>query len=402
MSLTLTLGFALLIVMMAGLVGHGVWQIRSLQERLRDIVEVRNHKIQLATDLQEASYNRHNALVYQTLSRDPFERDDNFQQYIKWGYLVGKARNELKAMPLEDFERRNLAEQDSLVARIIGIQEQISDLAARDQLDTARNLLSTELRPLNLRYTQTVEQLRRYERDLIQAGLQQTRQASRQAITLHLVLGGTLILLALAISILTHLALKRHAVIIDDQMQALEQAGARLRHKATHDPLTGLANRALFHQRLAEALVHAGQDQLNLAVLYVDLDDFKQVNDVHGHGAGDALLQTVALRLRNAVRKTDTVARLGGDEFAVLILGLDLAEPFGTLCLKISQAVAQPLQLGATEFTPSCSIGHAIYPDDGGSVDTLLQAADRDMYRVKWARKTDSAAPCGCPPGAQA
>ena len=97
MTRQLSAGFALLIVLMAGLIGHAVWHIGDLKERMRDIVELRNRKIQLATDLQEASYNRHNSLVYQTLARDAFERDENFQQYIKWGYQVGLARSELKA-----------------------------------------------------------------------------------------------------------------------------------------------------------------------------------------------------------------------------------------------------------------------------------------------------------------
>jgi hypothetical protein len=118
----LMLGFAVLIVLMAGLIGHAVWHIGELKERMRDIVEVSNRKIQLATDLQEASYNRHNALVYQVLARDAFERDELFQLYIKWGYQVGKARNELKSLPLDAFEQNSLQQQYPLVARIIVLQ----------------------------------------------------------------------------------------------------------------------------------------------------------------------------------------------------------------------------------------------------------------------------------------
>ena len=92
MTRQLLVGFGLFILLMAILVGHAVWQISELKEQMRDIVELRNRKIQLATDLQEASYNRHNALVYQALGRDAFERDENFQQYIKWGFQVGLAR----------------------------------------------------------------------------------------------------------------------------------------------------------------------------------------------------------------------------------------------------------------------------------------------------------------------
>lgn len=391
MTRQLSAGFALLIVLMAGLIGHAVWHIGDLKERMRDIVELRNRKIQLATDLQEASYNRHNSLVYQTLARDAFARDENFQQYIKWGYQVGLARSELKALPLDDFERENLALQDALVQAIIEQQEWISDLASREQLEEARARLSADLRPLNLEYTETVEALRRHERDLIHDALEETQRATQNAITLHLTLGAALILLALLISITTRRLLRRHAVTIFEQMQELRQAGNRLEHQATHDPLTGLANRALFYRRLEEAMVHAEEEDFSVAVMYVDLDDFKQVNDVHGHAAGDALLQAVAHRLHHVMRLADTAARLGGDEFALLFVGIQETSECPPLCAKVEKEVSEPLEFDGLTLTPSCSIGFALYPRDGLTLDTLINAADGRMYQAKRARKAELA-----------
>ncbi len=386
MARYLVLGFALLISLMAGLVGHAIWHISELKARMNDIVDMRNRKIQLATDLQEASYNRHNTLVYQVLAEDPFERDENFQLYIKWGYLVGEARTQLKALPLDAFERANLVRQDLLVAQIIVLQEIISDLAARELENDARNRLSAELRPLNLQYTEVVEALRRHERDLIRAALEQAQQATNQAINLHLTLGALLILLAVAIAGITQRALKRNDRIIHAQVSELEQAGTLLEHQATHDPLTGLANRALFYRRLDEAIQHASEEHFPLAVMYVDLDDFKQVNDVHGHAAGDALLLAVARRLHQVVRKSDTTARLGGDEFALLFVGIE-TELCGELCNKVEREVGQPVYYEGISLTPACSIGYAIYPRDGGKLDDLLNAADAKMYEAKRARK---------------
>ena len=387
MTRQIVAGFALLIVLMAGLIGHAVWHISDLKERMRDIVELRNRKIQLATDLQEASYNRHNALVYQALARDAFERDDNFQQYIKWGYQVGLARNALKSMPLDDFERTNLLRQDRLVVQIIDEQERISDLAARGIVDEARGKLAVDLRPLNLAYTEIVEALRRHERDLIHAALEQTQQATQRAISLHLGLGGILIVLALLISETTRRLLRRHALTIYEQMHQLEQVGTRLEHEATHDQLTGLANRALFYRRVEEAIVHAAEEDFSLTVLYVDLDDFKQVNDVHGHAMGDALLQAVAGRLHCVVRIADTAARLGGDEFALLFVGVQNSGDCELLCAKVEREVSQPVDVAGLRLAPSCSIGYAHYPRDGDKLDSLLNAADARMYRAKRARK---------------
>lgn len=392
MTHQLLAGFALLIVLMAGLIGHAVWQISDLKERMRDIVELRNRKIQLATDLQEASYNRHNALVYQALARDAFERDDNFQQYIKWGYQVGLARSTLKSLPLDDFERANLLRQDPLVTQILEQQEIISDLAARDMMEEARARLTGELRPLNLAYTEIVESLRRHERDLIRVALERTQQATQRAISLHLGLGGTLILLAVLISEKTRRLLRHHAHTIFAQMHQLELAGSRLEHEATHDPLTGLANRVLFYRRLEEAMMHAAEEGFSLAVMYIDLDDFKQVNDLHGHAVGDALLKAVAERLHHGVRMADTAARLGGDEFALLFVGVQETNECPPLCAKVEQEVGQPVEVDGLRLTPRCSVGYALYPRDGGSLDALLNASDARMYQAKRARKEKCAA----------
>lgn len=387
MSRQLLAGFALLIVLMIGLIGHAVWQIGDLKERMRDIVELRNQKIQLATDLQEASYNRHSALVYQAVARDAFERDEYFQQYIKWGYQVGLARTTLKAMPLDDFEIDNLKRQDGLVARIIDEQEIISDLAARGVMEEALARLAADLRPLNLEYTEIVEALRRYERDLIRAALERTQLATQNAISLHLALGGALILLALLISETTRRLLRRDALTIFDQMHQLKKVGSQLEHEATHDPLTGLANRVLFYRRLEEAMAHAVEEEFSLAIMYIDLDDFKQVNDIHGHAVGDALLQVVAGRLHHVVRVADTAARLGGDEFALLFVGVQETRECPPLCAKVEKTIGQPVDIDGLRLMPACSVGYALYPRDGDSLDELLNAADTRMYQVKRARK---------------
>lgn len=383
----LLFGFIVQMVLMILLIGHAVWHIEGIEARVRDIVEVRNHKIRLATDLQEAAYNRHNALVYQALTGDPFERDANFQLFIRWGYEVGKARNELRSMALDEVEHGNLLDQDALIAEIAQLHEEISDLAARDDLSAAQARLTGELRPLNLALTQVIESLRRYERDQIHAALEEAGAATRHAVHLHWTLGGALLVLAAVIALLSLRQIARHTRTIVTQMEALQEAGQRLEHEATHDPLTGLANRALFRRRMEEALNHAREEDFSLAVMYVDLDDFKPINDRLGHAAGDELLRTIAQRLRGAVRVSDTVARLGGDEFALVLTGLDKSDKCPRICEQIEHGVHDPVQIAGESVTPSCSVGHALYPNDGGDVDALLAAADARMYAAKRARK---------------
>lgn len=390
MSQLILLGFVLLIGLMAVLVVNSVLNMRAQEARVSEIVELHNRKIQLATDLLQATHNRHNSLVYQVLVDDPFEQDEHFQQYIKWGYEVGKARNELRAMTLDAFEQEKIAQQDQLITHIVDLHERISDLARQGRIDEAREKIAITLRPFNLDFIDSVGQLQHYENDLIQRALDDTRTASKHAITVNLALGLALILLACAIALVTYRQLNRYARTICEQMRALEKTGVQLKHEATHDPLTGLPNRSLFYHRLVEALMHAQQDKLKATVLYVDLDDFKPVNDLHGHAVGDSLLQSVAGRLLKSVRATDTVARLGGDEFAVILLGVGDEGQITQIKQEIERNMRVPLNLGDITLAPSCSCGHAVYPLDGDGMDTLLNTADTRMYEVKRLRKAGS------------
>ncbi|WP_284351498.1 putative bifunctional diguanylate cyclase/phosphodiesterase [Roseisolibacter agri] len=157
---------------------------------------------------------------------------------------------------------------------------------------------------------------------------------------------------------------------------------AQLAHQAFHDPLTGLANRALFRDRVGHALARQGRRRDHVAVLFLDLDDFKTVNDSLGHAAGDQLLRVVADRLLNATRGCDTVARLGGDEFAVLLENTRDEDDAITVAERVMQALGAPLALEGSELQVGASIGLArARPEDGP--EELLRNADVAMYRAK-------------------
>ena len=165
---------------------------------------------------------------------------------------------------------------------------------------------------------------------------------------------------------------------------ALMQAEEELRYLAHHDPLTKLTNRALFYDRLVSGLSAAHRYQSHLALLFLDINDFKGINDIHGHAAGDRVLCTVARRLEGCVRETDTVARMGGDEFTVLLTDIKSANAVAEKIEQILMVMSEPLgaELGEVRM-PSCSIGVAFYPADGEDADTLLSHADSHMYQIK-------------------
>jgi diguanylate cyclase (GGDEF)-like protein/PAS domain S-box-containing protein len=171
------------------------------------------------------------------------------------------------------------------------------------------------------------------------------------------------------------------AVDISDRKRAEEQ----VEFQAYHDALTQLPNRRLFVERLELSLLTAKRTRGNVAVLFIDLDRFKTINDTLGHSVADALLQEVAQRLRSCVRQTDTVARYGGDEFTIILTDLNQPEDAAQVAEKILERVVEPVIAGSNAIEVSVSIGIAVYPHDGGDIDTLLRNADDAMYRAKQA-----------------
>jgi diguanylate cyclase (GGDEF)-like protein/PAS domain S-box-containing protein len=172
-----------------------------------------------------------------------------------------------------------------------------------------------------------------------------------------------------------------HATVVDisDRKRAEEQ----IEFHAYHDVLTNLPNRKLFTDRLTHTLSRARRSGKPLAVMFVDLDHFKSINDTLGHEAGDELLLQMARRLRDNVRDDDTVARLGGDEFTIILSELRHPEDAISVAEKLIKAVEQPLTISGTSIEVSASIGIALYPDDGADAESLLRNADSAMYRAK-------------------
>ncbi|WP_122612570.1 sensor domain-containing diguanylate cyclase [Pseudomonas viridiflava] len=162
-----------------------------------------------------------------------------------------------------------------------------------------------------------------------------------------------------------------------------QQLHARLKRMAQYDQLTQLPNRELLRDRLRAALADARTGHGRMALLYVDLDRFKQVNDTHGHAVGDMLLQTVANRLKGCVRETDTVARIGGDEFVVLLHSVHAAGDPDSVAGKIRQVLAQPMRLDGHDLRIESSIGVARFPEHGEEEQQLFRHADQAMYAAK-------------------
>jgi diguanylate cyclase (GGDEF)-like protein/PAS domain S-box-containing protein len=226
--------------------------------------------------------------------------------------------------------------------------------------------------------------------DLAQPGLNEIRTALREKRPGHAVLrsyrkDGSMFWNELFISPISDISRRdvTHFVSVVNDISDRMQYQTALEHQATHDSLTGLSNRSLLNDRIAHAIGHAKRANLLVAVLLLDLDHFKNVNDAYGHSTGDALLKEIAARLHHCVREIDTVARLGGDEFVIVLTDLTQAEDAEIIAGKIRDALTEPIRLEGREMFVGASIGIALYPRDGEHGEILLRNADIAMYRVK-------------------
>ncbi|WP_019569806.1 diguanylate cyclase domain-containing protein [Thioalkalivibrio sp. ALE11] len=378
----ITLAFVILLAGMLVVVANSVWQNQRLLDELHHMTEERAQRIQLASDLLEAAYNRHQTMVNQVLTDDPFERDDLLMEYHRWGHHVGEVREALDERVTEAVARERLEEQDALIPEIVELQDEVVDLAARDEIEPAMAILSDRLFDLDREFDISIEELRAHERAQMEAAAERAREVGANTQRFMLVFGGGAVLFALALTLVTRRTLVAMHHDLREQASRLEEAGRRLEHEATHDALTGLPNRRAFYRQLEDAIERGRETGETFSVAFIDLDQFKPVNDRLGHAAGDELLGVVARRLQEAVPEAAYVARVGGDEFAVLLAGEGASETAGE---RLKAAVSRPAQLAAGEVTPAMTLGWACGPGDGDP-DTLLGRADREMYARKAGR----------------
>ena len=179
----------------------------------------------------------------------------------------------------------------------------------------------------------------------------------------------------------------RERTMVDHQLAAAIEQEAGARNAALHDKLTGLPNRSLFNDRLEHGIAQAKRHRWILAVMFVDLDKFKRINDTYGHQAGDAVLRTIAERLKHNTREDDTVSRYGGDEFLYLLTQIHEQKDIAMIAAKILKTIQAPCNVSVRDVivNPSleASIGISIFPRDGTTADALITSADEAMYGAK-------------------
>ncbi|MFA6179114.1 MAG: GGDEF domain-containing protein [Candidatus Methylopumilus sp.] len=175
----------------------------------------------------------------------------------------------------------------------------------------------------------------------------------------------------------------REREMLEHQLVAVREQEESARHAAFHDPLTALPNRVLFNDRLEHGLAQAKRHGWTQAIMFLDLDDFKGINDLYGHDAGDLVLQTISKRLLENTRIDDTVSRHGGDELVYLLMEVEGKQDIVLIAEKIIKTIQQPCDIGICKLVINPSIGISVFPGDGELADILIKSADKAMYQAK-------------------
>jgi len=375
--------FVVLIALICGLGFNSLLQLQSLGTQIRTVVEQHNRKIDLITQTQVAAHLRTDSLLRMALTDDPFERDARFMEFNRAGFLVGSGRKALREMGFTPEEQHSFNAQTRLVNDIQAVQERVVDLLHAGRKADAHRVLTQEAIPIQGTFNRQLADMRKLYQQANLNAQQQAQQSYQRTFLLTLLFGISALVLALLIAWRTLRKVRLKSQLIREQMVELERSRTALREEATHDPLTGLANRRLFYDRLQQAIRHAQRYGGKVGILFVDMDRFKDINDRHGHHVGDAVLTEVAKRLTACIRDSDSIARLGGDEFVVLLEGVQGREDCFAAAHKIEQALNADTSFFGLEVEIAASIGQSLYPNDGTDEDTLIRAADAAMYRVK-------------------
>jgi diguanylate cyclase (GGDEF)-like protein len=391
MGRNVALGFVLMFCLVTGLVVHGWWQQRGLLDNMEQLLEMRSKKIALATSMQLASNRRQEMLLAQLLTQEQSERELLHSDYLEVTERFESLHAAFKRLPQDTADSDALARLDAVVVKTDELTEQALILNARGEREQAIRLLQGKVSELQESQAAVLDGMRAHQQTLMNEQASRTREQAREAMWISAALGAGVCLLIGMVFMAVRMTLAERSRSVNEKAREIEALSERLFEEATRDALTGLANRRMFFQQLEHAFANTKRQEGNLALAYIDLDKFKQINDTLGHAAGDVLLFTVAARMKSVLRDGDTLARLGGDEFAV-ILEQASDDAIVQLERRLRETISTPLELGGKRITPDFSIGFARYPQDADSMPALLQYADALMYKQKARRRATGSA----------
>jgi len=361
-------GFTFTIALMLTLTGVGLTHIYSADTQLKNIVEKNNVKAEMAQIMQSALRERALNMHIIAVLTDPFLKDEVYQRFNVLGGEYTRARQSLEQLANSPQEKKVLAKIKHLTRQAQPVVEKVMEMGLAGNDPQMFELIRNQTMPMQNLISEQVDALIQYQQVQTATAVREADSLSVQARNVMLFIGG----LASLVTLLIAIFVSRR---VTGQAHALE-------YQALHDELTSLPNRALFQDYLQKAIKNAHRMHSIFAIVLMDLDRFKEVNDTLGHNAGDLLLIEVGRRLKETVRDVDVVARLGGDEY-VILLENQSEQAVERVVEKIRKVLEHPFKLGGELVDISASLGIACYPEHGNDAVTLTRRADLAMYAAK-------------------
>lgn len=398
-------GIILLIILSTGI---GFSHLNAVQHDINHIIETQNTQIDLMHKMRSIARERIIKLQALVATHDNFQHDDIITEFHELGGIFLETRLELKKTDLTNEEQTLLKIQREIARKAVSSQYKVIELVEHGLNDEALNILVNDTVPMQNENMSLIDQFILYQNHQNQDLQKDTESKVHLAYLIIIALTTLSIILIIIVAFLVIRRISRMMKLliqsnrdykkvteelssaqvllehkVTDRTKELQQANQALKYIAGHDSLTDLPNRRLFTELLTQEINKADRNLYNIAVLYMDLDGFKTINDEHGHDIGDALLVNVSKRLKASLRKDDLIARLGGDEFAICYSNVKDIEDIKILCQIIVDKISQPMYLGKVQCQIGISIGVSLYPKHGKDYSTLLRIADSAMYQVK-------------------
>jgi len=364
----IAIGFIFTIALMLALTGVSLSHMGKADARLKNIVEKNNVKTEKAQIMQRALRERALSMHIMAVLTDDFLKDEEYQRFNALGGEYTQARESLEGLATSPDEKE-------VFFRIVGLTriaqpevQKVMEMGLQGNSPEIFDQIRNQTMPKQKLISDQVDALIQIQHAQTSAAVKEAETSSANARNVMLLLGGLA-------SVLTGLIAVYVSKRVTKQAQTLE-------HQALYDELTNLPNRTLFQDRLAQAIKNSQRMGSSFAIILMDLDRFKEINDTLGHNIGDLLLKEVGERLVRTVRDTDTVARLGGDEYVIILEDMP-EQNIERVAEKILKALDRPFMLGEEMIEISASLGIARFPDHGNDATTITRRADVAMYAAK-------------------
>jgi len=368
-SFGLGLGFALVLSLIVMLVWIGLSRMNDMNQHLTQIVSENNVKMELAHAMNDALRERAVSMHKITVLTDAIEQNIEYDHFNDEGAAFIEVRDKFVNMPLRQNEQDVVARIRALTVLTRPPVTQAVQQAMDGHRAAAHELIEREVIPLQKQLASILGELVSTEEAASVDAAAKASDSYASACQLMIGLGGLAVILGTAIASIVI----RHAT----------RQTRLLQHQAMFDALTDLPNRLLYADRLQQTILIARREKQAFALMAVDLDRFKEINDTLGHQVGDQVLQQAAVRMHGCLRESDTVARMGGDEYAILLPTTMQTDGAALVAQKLLKAMKAPLSIGDHRVDMDASLGIALFPEHGNNADELMRRADAAMYQAK-------------------